>query len=177
MLPTTWTAPPSTPLAPLHDLHAVRRRSALARSVDLAEDPGRYAAPAALAHDARRPGRREHRDEADAQVEGALEVGRRHPAEVAHDRRKTAGGVQVERSTRAKHARRQHPGQVGGEPAAGDVAEGVDVDAVGADQVEQVARRRPGSGSSSSSPSVRPNSATSRSSAQPAAREDRRTSE
>ena len=36
------------------------------------------------------------------------------------------------------HAGRQHPGQVGREAAAGDVREGVHVDAVGAHEVEQV---------------------------------------
>ena len=51
--------------------------------------------------------------------------------------RKTAGGVQVERSSRAVGAGGQHPGEVGGEPATGDVAQGVHLDALGGDEVEQ----------------------------------------
>ena len=42
----------------------------------------------------------QHRDEADALVEGALDVGLRHTAEVL-DRAEDRGGVHVERSTLA----------------------------------------------------------------------------
>ena len=90
-------------------------------------------------------------DHADAQVEGALHLGLRDPAAVG-DQPKIGGGDQVDRSSVGVEPRGQHPGQVGGQPAAGDVGEGVDVDL--ARPAPGSPGRRSGSGSSSSSPSV-----------------------
>ena len=90
--------------------------------------PCRYAAELAQLDGAVRVCLGKHGDEADALVEGALEVGLRHAAEVLdrpEDRRRRPGRAVDAR----ERAGRQHPGQVGGEPATGDVAQGVDLDA------------------------------------------------
>ena len=55
----------------------------------------------------------------------------------------TGGGVHVDRSSRACRCWRQDPGQVGREATAGDVRQGVHVDAVGADEVDEVGRVDP----------------------------------
>ena len=49
-------------------------------------------------------------------------------------RSKIGAGVQVVRSIDGRQPGRQHPGQVGGQPAAGDVRERVDLDRSGQGQ-------------------------------------------
>ncbi len=73
-------------------------------------------------------GSRKYGDEADALVQGALQIGLRHPAEDLdrlEDRRRRPGRA-VEAG---QQARGENPGQVRCEPTSGDVAQGVDLDA------------------------------------------------
>ena len=121
---------------------------------DLAESPGRYCRgrPAGRGASGTAVGR-QHRDHAHAEVERQLELGARARRRARRTRSKIGCGAQVARSTGAREPGRQHPGQVAGQPAAGDVRErpgaalGGQGEAVeGVDPGRGRAARRPGCG-------------------------------
>ena len=141
--PTVTTAPPTTPLAPRTTSPEPR---GAADRLPRCRGP-RPATPRAASRSTRR--RRRGRGRRTATM----------PTPRLSVRSRSARGTPPSRATRSKtgggspgaavdhgvDAVGEHPGQVGGEPAAGDVRDGVQVRRRGAGEVEQRRRRRSGS--------------------------------